>query len=1254
MRIAVIRRFLSLLLVIVVLGGYTSVYAQGEPPTKPTASRQDPNATPEPTITPSDDSSTLNDDSGNEASSPEALPVEDQFEQSPDATTVPLDENDQTRAAVPRLQGAISFDVSSPTGGTRAGDYITYTYSYTNTTSSPVNDVVVQAWWTNFSANENGGKQFCTSTITPSNCGVDTNSWGNSPVVTKITCPAGVSPSDSYCYSIGSLGAGQSGRFSVRLKTQTSLYPKTNQAITSLAGSGKLLRNTSPVTIVSDDTTNTLIVGPVLVAKKTAVTIGKIYTGDVGTFQIVVGNATGTNDKPNNIVRADARPATKIVVIDVIPVGSEFASATPAPTSTSPTEVRWEFNSQTLAPGASLPDIQVSFRKLGGETNLGSCGKLNNSSVKLTSAEYPANTLVNFNGASIPVVVPMQINSVIATPGTLYFGDTGEIEITVQNYSTSPVTGAKLSYLVQSNASHVVGNSRPVATTSSTTLVEWVFNMPAGKIDVPTTATFTLGIVGSFTKAVAAGTGRAALTPPAPIASSCPTREGRASLTERLSIEKFSLEEGDKEGPVFLVKWNQEFEYQVEVENNGSTPATNVEVLDVAPSNSGAQFALASVPTMEPALGINPEITSVNGVLQSMRWVGVPVAPLSKVTITYKVRVIGFNYARYCNNASAKSYRGVNNAEEELVKTGSRGAAVCVKISPDVLLTKAVGLPGNKPVTINIGGNTPLPQRTVTFTITMTNQEPVQAGQPELRLSFYDTMATALAGKTLNFLAIVSQKINNQPADFGLVWDATRKILSGPANRIMATGDVYQVIFTAEVPDACIAGSYVNKLWFRDDLDESPIVPNPVVEVRVPVSCGQVEYSISADRNPISLLDSIVYTVRLDNKDSRQANNVSVETRMPENFTFVTMEANSSISTAPTQVVSGTFTTLRWPVPKVVQGTPVVIKFRARSGLTILSGAKPIDGALVTLLTGGVCRGTCVIDPNSGLLYSSHLTKVEPLAYIQPSILESGCAEPNSTRTYEVVVVNANTHAYLNTEIVVRLPPGLTFVRALDTTEVPVVSQSGKDQLLSWSNQTIPVKASGQQQTQKSYKVQLAVSNKGFGGLRVQVQASSPDGGLPRKEGVGEPTVYVCLAKPTLYLGADKFLIKPGETTALIMQAVNPSSSPFVVSLAFTIPDGFTYVEPTDTTNSLTPVVAGNVLTWENVNVPAASGTSYGVVEYSFKLTLAADASIGSKYNSALRLTARQPANLNIDDTSNTAVSWAVAKNVFLPLMRRT
>jgi len=1252
MRIAVLHRFLSLLLVAVVLGGYTSAYAQDEPPTKPSASRQDPDATPEPTITPTEYSGI------DEANSPEALPAEDQIEQRPDAdvSPTPLDDGDQTRAAVPRVQGAISFDVSSPTGGVRAGDFITYTYSYTNTTSSPVDNAVVQAWWTNFGATDNSGKQFCTTTITPPSCGVDVNSWGSSPVATKITCPAGVSPSDSYCYSIGSLGAGKSGRFTVRLKTQTSLYPKTNQAITSLAGSGKLLRNTSPPTIVSDDTTNTLIVGPVLVAKKTAVTVGKIYTGDVGVFKIEVGNATGTGDKPNGIVRTDARPATKIVVVDTIPVGSAFVSATPAPKTTSATEVRWEFNSETLAPGASLPAIEVSFRKLGGETNPSSCAKIDNNSIKLTSAEYPPNTLVNFGGANIPVVVPMQIASVVDASGGLYFGDTGDIEITVQNYSTSVVTGARLSYLVQSNASFT-GNARPAATTSSTTLVEWVFNMPAGTKDVPTTATFTLGIIGGFTKAVTAGTGRATLTPPAPIISSCATRDGRAGLSERLSIEKFSLEEVEKEGPVFLVKWNQEFEYTIEVKNNGTTPATNVDVTDTAPSNNGAQFTLVGEPIMEPNLGISPEKIfdpSRNNALQSMRWVGLSIPAESSVIITYKLRVIGANYIRYCNSATAKSYRGVNNTEEELVKFGSRGAVVCVTISPDIALTKTVGLPDNKPaIVINIGGNTPLPQRTVTFTITMTNREPAVAGQPELRLNFYDNMATVLSNKTLNFLSIVSQKVNNQNVDLGLYWDAAKKILIGPANRVMQTGDVYQVVFTAEVPDACVAGSYVNKLWFRDDLDESPILPNPAVEARVPVSCGQVEYSITADRNPISLLDMIKYTVRLDNKDARQANNLSVETRLPENFTFVAMDASSNISSQPTQVVSGTFTTLRWAVPKVVLGTPVQIKFQARSGLTILSGAKPIDGALVTLLTGGICKGACVIEPVSGLLYSSHLTKVEPLAYIQPAILETGCAEPNSTRTYEVVVVNANTHAYLNTEVVVRLPPGLVFVKTLDTTEAPVVSQSGKDQLLSWSNQTIPVKTASQQQTQKSYKVQLGVSNKGFGGLRVQVQANSPDGGLPRKEGVGDPTVYVCLAKPTLYLGADKSLLKPGETTVLTMQAVNSTTSPFAVSLDFTIPDGFTYVEPTDSTNPLNPTLTGSTLSWQNVSVPAATGTSYGVVEYSFRLNLAANATIGAKYSSALRLVARQPANLDIDATSNTAVSWAVAQNVFLPLIRK-
>ncbi|CAA9370112.1 MAG: hypothetical protein AVDCRST_MAG93-8355, partial [uncultured Chloroflexia bacterium] len=386
----------------------------------------------------------------------------------------------------------LAVDVSLP-DEIRAGDDLLYTYAYTNTGTTTANKVVIEAIWTKFSTSPNRDMQFCDNTL----CDVHAGSVAG-PNVTRVAPASG----DRARYSLSGLAAGKSGRFSVRLLTKADIYPKTNQPPTRPAGSAQIYLDTS-TTPSDDDTAATLVVGPVLALTKAPVDRNlKIYPTETAEFIITVGNATGTGDKVGGVTRADARPATNVVIRDTFPAGGEFVAATGNPVvNASAKTVTWTLGS--LNTGANQ-EFRITFRKANVNTD---CSKLSNSTYSASSDEYPSNGGarygVNGSGASVPVIAPMVIKSVTATPGSVAYGKTATITIVVQNFWNQPVNGAQLNYDIQTNAYYQPGSATPgpSATPNSATpggRLAWTFNMPAGNKTTPTEATFTLDVRGAY------------------------------------------------------------------------------------------------------------------------------------------------------------------------------------------------------------------------------------------------------------------------------------------------------------------------------------------------------------------------------------------------------------------------------------------------------------------------------------------------------------------------------------------------------------------------------------------------------------------------------------------------------------------------------------------------------------------------------------------------------------------------------------
>jgi uncharacterized repeat protein (TIGR01451 family)/fimbrial isopeptide formation D2 family protein len=1089
------------------------------------------------------------------------------------------------------VQGVVTLDVSVP-DTIRAGDNIDYTYTYVNTGATTATGLAVEAIWTNFALTVNGNWQFCNPANT---CDVLAGSVLG-PAVTKSTGPTVTTPR----FTIGDLAPGQQGRFTVRLGTRRDIYPKTNQPVSRPAGSGNLYLNGATNTPTSQDTAATLVIGPVLVLTKTATTTGKIYPTETGTFNVRIGNASGTGDSTNGQLRADARPATNLIIKDTIPQGGEFVSATGNPTvDTVAKTVTWTI-AGPLIPGQTI-NLQVVFKKL--DVNI-DCGSLNNGALTVTSDEIPLNGnvryLINGTGASILLQIPMVIKSIVATPGSVVYGANGTIAIIVQNFWNQPLTGVKLNYFVQSNGSYMPGSASPAPTTAPDGsqpggTVTWTFNMPAGSKTTPTEATFSLGVVGGYDSVVQAGTGRAQVVAPAGVPSACiQPRDGRLGLNPRLKLTKTTdADPATKAGNTYSVERGQEFNYIIDVTNTGVAPATAVNITDLLPKETGANFRYVG------GSATVPPTTVTDGLGGVIAWNGLSIPAGGTLQIRYRLIVDGRDFQSYCNTASATS-------GNEAITYGARN--VCVKINPQILITKTVDK-----ATANPGD-------TVRFTLTLANQEnvPYQVG-------LYDRLGDFI---------FVNQESGTagQPQLLG-----PQKALSWPLMTLQP-GQQVQAVIVAQIPTTCVTRDYINEVLFS--IVDGLIQSIPPVTAKVRVNCGQIEYSKTSDRPIVSLQDRIVYTLPIRNAGGTLVSNVEVDDLLPQGFTFVGMEGTSAILTPPTkQITTDGRTKLIWTLPSIAPNTTVNIKFIARSGDVV----GDYDN-LVTVPVGGKCVGACK-SGSDGILYSFRTVTVQPLITMEPKITPNICALPGDKRTYQLSIVNTNNHDYGSTEVLLTLPFGLRYNKVLNSTPAPssVTTANNGVSTIKWSNLRIPAKPANAFGSQVVLEIELQAGQV-WGNLDTVVATTSPDGLIPRKDGVVNPTVQVCPTSPALTKDVNRTIVSAGNDVVYRIMLANPTDTPFTATIEDQLPNNFSFVANVQGQAS----VSGNTLTWANVAVPAATNGVAGVVILEFSAHINSTEK-GARYTNTATVTS---SSVPLDTTYN-SITVRVTLTSFLPLIRR-
>ncbi|MBV9789212.1 MAG: DUF11 domain-containing protein, partial [Chloroflexi bacterium] len=879
------------------------------------------------------------------------------------------------------VQGVVGLDVSAP-DTIRASEFITYTYAYTNTGSTPVTGVEIELIWANATINKTTSSsvlQHCPAAPDTdiANCGLLPASVVG-PNLEVIKVPAVSGTSVTMRVRLATLNNGQSGKFSVRLRSNAAKFPKTGETITRPSSSAKLYLNSTQTTPTSDDTANTMIIGPVFVLTKAPTRTDKIYpVVDTVEFVITLGNATGTGDINNGQRRADAVAASNITLTDTFPVGAELVSSSPTG-NVSGSIITW--NVSNLAVGQVM-EFRVVFRKI--DNNVG-CDKVNNRTYHVTSSEMPLNGTTRYtvagDAASIDVVTPLVIKSVTASPSSTVYGGEAVITITVQNFWNQNLSNVQLHYDVQPNAYYVFGSANPGSTVapSGTTpggRVTWSFNINAGTKTTATERTFSIRVRGGYTSD---GDGVAQVLAPAGVPSACiKTKNGKVSLKPRLTVKKHTDADPDTIiGGNYIVNKGQQFPYIIDITNNGVADAIDVMITDIMPRELGANFAyVQGSGTLNGSQ--RPPDSFTNGQGGIMVWTGINVPAGGTVRIRYALQVDGFYYVEYCNQVEASI------GEEDISYAGDE---VCVKINPQIAVTKTA----NK----TSGG----PGDEVQFTLTLTNRE-----STNFTVGLYDYLNKFVYVRQVSGYA--------QPETITATTIAWPLVSVGPGQQL-------QVVIIAKIPDPCDATNYDNEVRFRADIGGGTIgLIYPVPAVRARVSCIRLEYSKNVDRANISLGDRHMYTLTIKNANpSGGITNVVVDDMLPQGFSFVSMDATSGLKVPPTQSARADGRTkLSWTIPSITSNATMLIKFIALSGSIVGNhenwAVASLDGVV------GTCKGTCITvdEGNTAVTYTTKSVSVAPLITIAPEIVQTNCAKPGDKRTYRLVVVNTNSHAYTGT-----------------------------------------------------------------------------------------------------------------------------------------------------------------------------------------------------------------------------------------------
>jgi hypothetical protein len=1028
---------------------------------------------------------------------PIETPAADVSETSTD-TEGQMSPTDDSSLTTDPKQGFVTLDVDVQ-GSFKAGDVITYTYLYVNESETQTaSGVAMDVTWSRFDTRIKEDGQYCYPD--PESCSI-TNFLG--PTV-EIDPTAGLDEdvADGLRVLIGDLAPGESGEFSILVRTGFDLAPVSGRPINQLDSSGGLYVNfvAGASQTLSEASTSSIAVGPrFVISKRAALDMpDRIFAGDEYLFIVTVGNTTAERDKnAQNQPFADAIDATNVLVRDVLPRGSVFITPTQGYDydflyNADEGYVEWYIPELALEQGIELP---VRFRKL---DNTEDCGSLNNSELFVTSDELPINDdneqlVITGGGANVRVVTPLEVRAE-QNPNDIKVGETTQATFTVLNrYNRTAPNGAlqnvQLVYQIPETLSYIPDSAQPAPSKTDIIpgeaggIITWTFDINiAQNTDEPTEQSFTLALEGAtpgnpddsflilelneVEPAIPTACVRGLENVGARVISELIPLEVTKSMPRELNpTVGFESPEPDARA---LIKDGDIVTYTILLESPQAI--SNLEITDRFPSGPDVRFENVIISDDTPA-----PIFADDGL--SMIWEGINLEANQPISLTYQARIGGGEYVEYCNVAR------VTLAPADVQVPGDERA--CYEIRPEIVVEK------------ESSANFALPGETVAFTLTLTNNWD-QSYSVELvdrmlgDLVFVDATAPQLGEENYN-------EANNE-----INWGVYT----------LTPGESVQAFVTARIPEGVERQTLRNDVLYRylytplDEWRDCPGNRRASVDVLRPSTDNTVEYRHDADREFTGLQETFEYRILLKNRHGLATmDGITVEHVLPAGFTYDGMvTGNNRIDSDPdvddTSRADGRVV-LRWNVSLDAE-QEAEVRFRARAGATV--GAKESwlyvspAGSAESFCAGGEAR--CRPDGAS-----TARIEIRALHTLQPRAVEPlpGCLEFAEELTYRTSFVNNSPSTYIDTTLSITLPTSLEYTGEYAGVEVPpTLTERPEGDLITIGGLTVPP-------GQRDIDVKLRVAELDSFFI-IQVAADSPTGIIPPENQTGNFLIDPCAA----------------------------------------------------------------------------------------------------------------------------------------------
>ena len=1077
---------------------------------------------------------------------------------------------------------AISVDVST-LDSVQAGEWLTYVYRVVNTGTTSVSGIIVDATWSNLTGSNKW--QACN----PIDCAP---AYVIGPSVVVTNAPSGVNAR----YLVGTLSAGATAEFGVRLKVEPGEFPETGVAIKRPAGSAKAYANSNLTQLLSQDTANSTIVGPVLVLTKTAIVNPPVYVNEPLEWVIRVGNATGTGDQQSGVYRADARPGTNVLIFDDIAADQEFVSATGSYV-TDGSLITWTVPSLAIG---SFQEVRVRFRKRDLRDN---CFRMRNSNYEATSDEFAIKTgtdryTVRPGSIQANLLPPINVPTVTVSPGTIYYGDEALITVTVQNNYSMPLPGVVLRYKLRPETEYVLGSANTVPISLPVGAggdMLWQFDMAAGTRYTPTLQNFTFKVKAGYFDTNTKGYGMldssGSITLPIQCATTLesanyngPRKDlGGPEVKARLLVTHTALTDAQQIEPrVYLVTRGTNVRGVITVTNRSSVAATNTTVLAALPGSPNANLAYVTNTATVNGVAHEPDFVQ-NGNAGGIAWYGLNIPAYATIYIHYTVQVIdGYDYVILVTTALAME---VTQNDQSVSNNASIPCTpwnlMCLKLQPRIGMSKVSEQP-------SVG-----PGQEVTFSLSLVNEE-----------GYTVTMGIVDALWDFDYVRQIT----------GYATPVTTTVYLGrPVNALrwpvqaVGPGQALTARIVARMPGpTCIKSVFTNELLFNYLQPDSVVsLIRRIPPFEVDVACRSVKYKKSAALNVVNLLGVVTFTLSAQNTDvAVPISNVQAVDVLPAGFVFVSMDTSGDIQVAPVQTVRDDGrTALTWTFD-LPTDTKYDIKYRARAGSTVSTAENWYVAQANSAV--GWCQSPCRVvtetinSVSTPITYSYDSVDVQPLLTLSPEVTPAACALPNDLRLYRLSILNANTQPYVQITATVALPLGVRFSRVVSGTTAPQVSTDGSGvQTLKWTDLAIIAKPANQYAAQLDLWVELKLGQ-ALGSLDIVAQASSFDTIIPRRDGVQDPSILMCsISDATLAKNVSQSRVVSGTIVTYELLLANPTSNPIVANVDDVMPPGAVYIGNLD---AYSPAIGGQTLTWSAVVVPAATPTLMGTATRTYQV----------------------------------------------------